>query len=100
MEYTSQGRLIIVDDSDSPVTRVRIKKGELHIRLSEGATADTRLADDIFDRVFLVEAIIPADSNTVNIKINDDDNPNFLQLERGNMKEKTIVQRGVDFGVV
>ena len=100
MELTANGRTIVIEESDNRVSRIRIRPTELYIRLSAYASDNDEWADRIFDSVFLLETTIPLGSNTINVRIDDDDDPDYLQLEKGNTKETRFVRRGVDFGVI
>ena len=100
MELTANGRTIVIVESKNRVSRIRIRPTELYILLSAYASSNDEWADRIFDSVFLLEATIPPESNTLNIRIDDKGDPDYLQIEKGNTKETRFVRRGVDFGVI
>jgi len=94
---TINGRLIQEQFSDSPVTRVRIKKGELVFRYSQNTNQDRQ--DAIYDAIILLEKNIDPKSPTIRIKILDTDDLNTIQIEIGNTESQTkiIKTRGIDY---
>ena len=94
---TINGRLIQEQFSDSPVTRVRIKKGELVFRYSQNTNQDRQ--DAIYDAIILLEKNIDPKSPTIRIKILDTDDLNTIQIEIGNTESQTkiIKKRGIDY---
>ena len=97
MYYTASGREIIEEFSDSPVTRVRIKKGQLVLRYAKDI--ETTRQDDIYDTIINVEKLFPKNSPTVRIKILSEDDLNTIQCEIGSTDNQTklIKERGVDY---
>lgn len=98
MEYkTINKRQITVMFSDSPVTRIRIKRNELVIRYSQSSSQERQ--DDIYDTVIALERNIDRDSPTVRVKILDTDSLDTIQCEIGNTDHQTkiIKHRGVDY---
>lgn len=97
MIKTINGRLVFEQYSDSPVTRVRIKRNELVFRYS--AETDEDREDDIYDTIIAIERNIGAWSPTVSIKILDTDDLNTIQCEIGTYehKKRIIKVRGVDY---
>lgn len=95
---TASGRLINEVFSDSPVSRVRIKPGEVLLRYSKTCTDDHM--DAIYDAIMGIERTIPINSHTCKIKILDTDDLNTIQCEFGNTERqaKLIKKRGVDYG--
>lgn len=94
---TINGRLIQEQFSDSPVTRVRIKKGELVFRYSQNTNQERQ--DAIYDAIVLLEKNIDTKSPTIRIKILDTDDLNTIQIEIGNTESQTkiIKKRGIDY---
>lgn len=94
---TINGRLIQEQFSDSPVTRVRIKKNELVLRYSKGITQDRQ--DEIYDILISLEKGVDTKSPTIRVKVLDTDDLNTIQFEIGNTgcQTKIIKTRGVDY---
>lgn len=94
---TLNGRTIQEQPSDSPVTRIRIKKGELVLRYSKNITPDRQ--DSIYDIMIALEKNVEQKSPTVRIKILDTDDLNTIQFEIGNTgtQTKIIKKRGIDY---
>lgn len=99
MDYTKHNRLITEQFSDSPVTRVRIKRNELVLRYAQDCSAERQ--DDIYDTIIALESIFPRDTPTVRIKILEQDDLSTVQCEFGNTdnQRKIIKHRGIDFGM-
>lgn len=97
MTTTINKREVTEQYSDSPVTRVRIKRNELVLRYSKTIT-DER-ADEIYDTIMSLEKTINRDNPTIRIKILDTDDLNTIQCEIGNTESqiKLIKTRGVDY---
>jgi hypothetical protein len=100
MDYnttTRNKRTIIEQESDSPVTRIRIKKNELIYRYSQNCSDDRR--DEIYDIIRAIESNVEKYSPTVRIKILDTDTLDTIQCEIGNTENQTkiIKTRGVDY---
>ncbi len=95
--HTINDRLIVEQFSNSPVTRVRIKKNELVFRYS-GTTQPER-QDLIYDYILSLEAKIDNRSPTIRVKILDTDDLNTIQCEIGNTDKQTklIKVLGVDY---
>lgn len=98
MEYiTVNKRVIQEQQSDSPVTRVRIKKNELVFRYSKDTSQDRQ--DAIYDIIIALEKNVDKNSPTIRIKILDTDDLNTIQFEIGNTEHQTKIlkKRGVDY---
>lgn len=97
MNETKNGRVIECIESESPVTRVRIKKGMLVFRYSKNSTEEHR--DAIYDAIMAIESGIKPFSPTISIKILDEDDLSTIQLEIGNTESQTkiIKTRGMDY---
>lgn len=95
--FTINRRLITETFSDSPVTRVRIKRNELAFRYSHDTTAERQ--DEIYDVIIALERGVPRNSPTVRVKILDTDDLNTVQFEIGNTENQTkiIKKKGVDY---
>lgn len=98
MLYTRHHRLITEQFSDSPVTRVKIKRNELVIRYSKDCSEERQ--DEIFDKMIALETTFSRKgSRTVRIKILDTDDLQSFQCEIGStdFQSKIIKRVGVDF---
>lgn len=97
LTHTKNGRLIIEQFSDSPVTRVRIKRDELVLRYSKDMTDERQ--DDIFDSIIALEVAYHRKHATVSVKILNTDDLSQLQLEMGDIGSKTVIikHRGIDY---
>lgn len=95
--YTTHGREIVEEFSDSPVTRVRIKKGQLVLRYAKDVEQTRQ--DDIYDTIIGVEKLFNKNSPTVRVKILAEDDLNTIQCEIGSTENQTklIKKRGVDY---
>lgn len=94
---THHGREIVEEDSDSPVTRIRIKKNELVLRYGKDTSQERK--DEIYDNIRLLEYCFNRKSPTVRIKILTEDDLNTFQCEIGctDNQTKLIKKRGVDY---